>query len=144
MGDIITVYGDVDYDGFYRGEVAGRRGLVPSNFLRPASAADVGPRPRHPRPGAAVQPPKTTMPEDPATAGRSGPAFQEGLYGAPPMPPGTSAPQQRRPGEVPGAPVAQPVDPRDCVAASTAAGYVIAGPPSVDERLPRTGPTFRR
>lgn len=36
MGDVITVYGDVDYDGFYRGKLGPRRGLVPSNFLRPS------------------------------------------------------------------------------------------------------------
>ncbi|CAL8086983.1 unnamed protein product [Calicophoron daubneyi] len=34
-GDQITVYGEMDEDGFYSGELAdGRRGLVPSNFLR--------------------------------------------------------------------------------------------------------------
>ncbi|XP_043216673.1 peripheral-type benzodiazepine receptor-associated protein 1-like isoform X3 [Amphibalanus amphitrite] len=32
-GDIIHVYGDMDDDGFYIGEVNGVRGLVPSNFL---------------------------------------------------------------------------------------------------------------
>lgn len=32
-GDAITVYGDVDEDGFFVGELNGRRGLVPSNFL---------------------------------------------------------------------------------------------------------------
>lgn len=32
-GEIITIYGDMDDDGFYMGEVSGRRGLVPSNFL---------------------------------------------------------------------------------------------------------------
>jgi len=47
MGDVITVYGDVDYDGFYRGELAGRRGLVPSNFLRPSDSAAPAHRPRH-------------------------------------------------------------------------------------------------
>lgn len=34
-GDHIIVYGEMDEDGFYTGETAdGRRGLVPSNFLR--------------------------------------------------------------------------------------------------------------
>ncbi|KAF5403458.1 Peripheral-type benzodiazepine receptor-associated protein 1 [Paragonimus heterotremus] len=34
-GDRITVYGEMDADGFYSGQLAdGRRGLVPSNFLR--------------------------------------------------------------------------------------------------------------
>uniref|UniRef100_A0AC35TQ54 Fibronectin type-III domain-containing protein n=1 Tax=Rhabditophanes sp. KR3021 TaxID=114890 RepID=A0AC35TQ54_9BILA len=33
QGDIITVMGDVDEDGFYYGELNNVRGLVPSNFL---------------------------------------------------------------------------------------------------------------
>lgn len=41
-GDVITVYGDVDEDGFFVGELNGRRGLVPSNFLTTEpSSADV-------------------------------------------------------------------------------------------------------
>ncbi|XP_063310437.1 RIMS-binding protein 2 isoform X19 [Pelobates fuscus] len=32
-GDIITVFGEIDEDGFYYGELNGHRGLVPSNFL---------------------------------------------------------------------------------------------------------------
>ncbi|XP_037121607.1 RIMS-binding protein 2 isoform X1 [Syngnathus acus] len=32
-GDIIAVFGDIDEDGFYYGEINGHRGLVPSNFL---------------------------------------------------------------------------------------------------------------
>lgn len=32
-GDMLLVYGDMDDDGFYMGELNGRRGLVPSNFL---------------------------------------------------------------------------------------------------------------
>lgn len=35
-GDIIYVYGDMDDDGFYMGELGGHRGLVPSNFLQDA------------------------------------------------------------------------------------------------------------
>ncbi|XP_037533790.1 RIMS-binding protein 2-like [Nematolebias whitei] len=34
-GDIIYVLGDLDPDGFYYGDLHGRRGLVPSNFLQP-------------------------------------------------------------------------------------------------------------
>ncbi|KAM9811302.1 RIMS-binding protein 2-like [Syngnathus typhle] len=34
-GDIIYVLGDMDPDGFYYGDLQGRRGLVPSNFLQP-------------------------------------------------------------------------------------------------------------
>ncbi|CAL8352822.1 unnamed protein product [Lota lota] len=34
-GDIIYVFGDMDQDGFYYGDLHGQRGLVPSNFLQP-------------------------------------------------------------------------------------------------------------
>ncbi|XP_029301726.1 RIMS-binding protein 2 [Cottoperca gobio] len=33
-GDIIYVLGDMDQDGFYYGDLHGRRGLVPSNYLQ--------------------------------------------------------------------------------------------------------------
>ncbi|XP_051777041.1 RIMS-binding protein 2 isoform X5 [Erpetoichthys calabaricus] len=32
-GDILTVFGEIDEDGFYYGEINGHKGLVPSNFL---------------------------------------------------------------------------------------------------------------
>lgn len=32
-GDILLIFGDMDDDGFFMGELHGRRGLVPSNFL---------------------------------------------------------------------------------------------------------------
>lgn len=35
-GEVILVYGDMDEDGFYMGELDGVRGLVPSNFLAEA------------------------------------------------------------------------------------------------------------
>lgn len=35
-GDYIHVYGDMDEDGFFMGELDGVRGLVPSNFLTEA------------------------------------------------------------------------------------------------------------
>ncbi|XP_068583899.1 RIMS-binding protein 2-like [Cebidichthys violaceus] len=34
-GDLIYVLGDMDQDGFYYGDLHGRRGLVPSNYLQP-------------------------------------------------------------------------------------------------------------
>ncbi|XP_046892090.1 RIMS-binding protein 2-like isoform X2 [Hypomesus transpacificus] len=34
-GDIIYVIGDMDQDGFFYGDLHGRRGLVPSNYLQP-------------------------------------------------------------------------------------------------------------
>ncbi|BFZ05367.1 hypothetical protein BsWGS_08406 [Bradybaena similaris] len=33
-GDIVTVYGDMDEDGFFTGTINNRHGLVPSNFLQ--------------------------------------------------------------------------------------------------------------
>uniref|UniRef100_A0A6B2ED43 Putative peripheral benzodiazepine receptor prax-1 n=1 Tax=Phlebotomus kandelakii TaxID=1109342 RepID=A0A6B2ED43_9DIPT len=35
-GDVVLVYGEMDEDGFYMGELDGVRGLVPSNFLAEA------------------------------------------------------------------------------------------------------------
>ena len=32
-GDLLLVYGEMDDDGFFMGELNGKRGLVPSNFL---------------------------------------------------------------------------------------------------------------
>lgn len=34
------IFGEADEDGFYQGELNGIRGLVPSNFITPASPAD--------------------------------------------------------------------------------------------------------
>lgn len=42
-GQIILVYGDMDEDGFYMGELDGIRGLVPSNFLTDADSHQAGP-----------------------------------------------------------------------------------------------------
>ncbi|CAL1545027.1 unnamed protein product, partial [Lymnaea stagnalis] len=39
-GDIVLIYGDMDEDGFFTGEVNGQHGLVPSNFLQPAPLSD--------------------------------------------------------------------------------------------------------
>lgn len=43
QGDIITVYGEMDDDGFYMGELNGLRGLVPSNFLQSSPLSTLGP-----------------------------------------------------------------------------------------------------
>lgn len=42
-GEVILVYGEMDEDGFYMGEVDGVRGLVPSNFLAESPATNGGP-----------------------------------------------------------------------------------------------------
>ncbi|CAH2220197.1 peripheral-type benzodiazepine receptor-associated 1-like isoform X1 [Pelobates cultripes] len=39
-GDNITIYGAMDEDGFYYGELNGQRGLVPSNFLAPSPSEE--------------------------------------------------------------------------------------------------------
>ncbi|XP_069684047.1 RIMS-binding protein 2 isoform X8 [Periplaneta americana] len=51
-GNIIYVYGDMDDDGFYMGELDGVRGLVPSNFLTeaPPDYSNGGGGPRQGRP----------------------------------------------------------------------------------------------
>lgn len=41
-GQTILVYGDMDEDGFYMGEIDGVRGLVPSNFLAEADSHQGG------------------------------------------------------------------------------------------------------
>lgn len=41
-GQTILVYGDMDEDGFYMGEIDGVRGLVPSNFLAEADSHQAG------------------------------------------------------------------------------------------------------
>lgn len=38
-GEVILVYGEMDEDGFFMGELDGVRGLVPSNFLTEAVSA---------------------------------------------------------------------------------------------------------
>ncbi|CAG5130071.1 unnamed protein product, partial [Candidula unifasciata] len=39
-GDVVTIYGDMDEDGFFTGEVGDRCGLVPSNFLQPVPSSN--------------------------------------------------------------------------------------------------------
>lgn len=41
-GQTILVYGDMDEDGFFMGELDGIRGLVPSNFLTDADQHNQG------------------------------------------------------------------------------------------------------
>ncbi|KAM6984238.1 peripheral-type benzodiazepine receptor-associated protein 1 isoform 2-T2 [Tautogolabrus adspersus] len=51
-GEYIYVYGDMDDDGFYEGELMdGRRGLVPSNFVERVSDDDVLSGAHHPETG---------------------------------------------------------------------------------------------
>ncbi|PAV92121.1 hypothetical protein WR25_10651 [Diploscapter pachys] len=43
QGEIITVFGEMDEDGFYMGELNGQRGLVPSNFLQSSPLTSLAP-----------------------------------------------------------------------------------------------------
>ncbi|XP_078235526.1 RIMS-binding protein 2-like [Pogona vitticeps] len=42
-GDLVTILGSMDDDGFYYAEIRGQKGLVPSNFLEAVASEDVGP-----------------------------------------------------------------------------------------------------
>ncbi|XP_076237563.1 RIMS binding protein isoform X7 [Calliopsis andreniformis] len=83
-GNEIYVYGDLDEDGFYKGELNGVRGLVPSNFLAEApdqpSQGQLPPENRRPPgqsqgPGARGPPPP---PREPPPAHRRGKGEGEG------------------------------------------------------------------
>ncbi|XP_070699772.1 peripheral-type benzodiazepine receptor-associated protein 1 [Pempheris klunzingeri] len=69
-GDIIHVFGDMDEDGFFYGDLNGHRGLVPSNFLQalPEDApAEQAPPPPAPEPKKESQDARTSSaePQDP-------------------------------------------------------------------------------
>lgn len=63
-GDVIYVYGDMDEDGFFFGELHGLRGLVPSNFLTeaPPDYAEGQRRTPHGAPMQAKGEPRTLPP----------------------------------------------------------------------------------
>uniref|UniRef100_A0A5F9DF23 RIMS binding protein 2 n=1 Tax=Oryctolagus cuniculus TaxID=9986 RepID=A0A5F9DF23_RABIT len=67
-GDIITVFGEIDEDGFYYGELNGQKGLVPSNFLEEVPddvevhLSDAPTRPPASRVSRAARPPSPPQP----------------------------------------------------------------------------------
>uniref|UniRef100_A0A8D8M6V8 RIMS-binding protein 2 n=1 Tax=Cacopsylla melanoneura TaxID=428564 RepID=A0A8D8M6V8_9HEMI len=77
-GDIIYVYGGMDDDGFYMGELGGHRGLVPSNFL--VEAPDYGEPPPGHGPGARG-PPLPPREGVPLARGSPGPVANVGTGG---------------------------------------------------------------
>ncbi|KAL1454406.1 hypothetical protein WDU94_010668 [Cyamophila willieti] len=77
-GDIIYVYGGMDDDGFYMGELGGHRGLVPSNFL--VEAPDYGEPPPGHGPGARG-PPLPPREGVPVARGSPGPGANMGPGG---------------------------------------------------------------
>ncbi|XP_064835470.1 LOW QUALITY PROTEIN: peripheral-type benzodiazepine receptor-associated protein 1-like [Oncorhynchus masou masou] len=55
-GDIIYVFGDMDDDGFFYGDLNGHKGLVPSNFLQAAPEAAGKAPPFDPQPPSVSEP----------------------------------------------------------------------------------------
>ncbi|CAB1316872.1 unnamed protein product [Coregonus sp. 'balchen'] len=55
-GDIIYVFGDMDDDGFFYGDLNGHKGLVPSNFLQAAPEAAGKAPPFDPQPPPVAEP----------------------------------------------------------------------------------------
>uniref|UniRef100_A0A915AXX1 RIMS-binding protein 2 n=1 Tax=Parascaris univalens TaxID=6257 RepID=A0A915AXX1_PARUN len=78
-GDVITVFGEMDEDGFYMGELNGVRGLVPSNFLQTSPPSSLMPPQMPPmqqvqQPSQPIPPITVAVPEQPRAKGV---AFQE-------------------------------------------------------------------
>ncbi|XP_053702725.1 peripheral-type benzodiazepine receptor-associated protein 1 isoform X9 [Synchiropus splendidus] len=68
-GDVIHVFGDMDEDGFFYGDLNGQRGLVPSNFLQ--AVPETAPAPEHKKESQETrtcspqpQPPEPMIPEE--------------------------------------------------------------------------------
>ncbi|XP_071027339.1 peripheral-type benzodiazepine receptor-associated protein 1-like isoform X7 [Oncorhynchus clarkii lewisi] len=87
-GDVIYVFGDMDDDGFFYGDLNGHKGLVPSNFLQAMPEAPRKAPPPDPQPPPLAEPrrelqvsPSTSMkqttpeevPHSPLQTGLSGP-----------------------------------------------------------------------
>ncbi|VDK46035.1 unnamed protein product, partial [Gongylonema pulchrum] len=77
-GDVITVYGEMDEDGFYMGELNGIRGLVPSNFLHTSPPNSLLPSQMPPQLQQSSQAvPPITIPVPEQQAKSRGVVFQE-------------------------------------------------------------------
>ncbi|XP_024901314.1 RIMS-binding protein 2 isoform X1 [Pteropus alecto] len=99
-GDIITVFGEIDEDGFYYGELNGQKGLVPSNFLEEVPddvevyLSDVPSRPAQEPPPRAKA--KRVPPEGSGTARREPSPTARLHAGSPASPVGTGSPGRGR------------------------------------------------
>ncbi|XP_029546180.1 peripheral-type benzodiazepine receptor-associated protein 1 isoform X1 [Salmo trutta] len=89
-GDVIYVFGDMDDDGFFYGDLNGHKGLVPSNFLQAIPEAPRKAPPPDPQPRPLAEPrrelqvsPSTSMeqttpeevPHSPLQTGVTGPVY---------------------------------------------------------------------
>lgn len=83
-GEVILVYGEMDEDGFFMGELDGVRGLVPSNFLTeapdqynntpgPVSAGAINIQRNQNTQNTAVNPNRNSLPAQPTGPGARGP-----------------------------------------------------------------------
>ncbi|XP_022601817.1 peripheral-type benzodiazepine receptor-associated protein 1 [Seriola dumerili] len=138
-GDIIHVFGDMDEDGFFYGDLNGHRGLVPSNFLQalPEEApAELVSAPPPPEPKKESQDPGTSSTE-PQHPQRS--ATEESLHARtePPLPDPTEH-THLAPKLAPTASPASALDPAPGPAVSPAAVEACGSPPAP---LPADSPT---
>ncbi|XP_073744965.1 RIMS-binding protein 2 isoform X9 [Callorhinus ursinus] len=99
-GDIITVFGEIDEDGFYYGELNGQKGLVPSNFLEEVPddvEVYLSDAPCHyPRDAPMRSKAKRVPPEGSGTARRAPSPTAHLHSGSPPSSVGTGSPGRGR------------------------------------------------
>ncbi|XP_069353485.1 RIMS-binding protein 2 isoform X7 [Eulemur rufifrons] len=99
-GDIITVFGEIDEDGFYYGELNGQKGLVPSNFLEEVPAdveVYLSDAPSHPSQDAAVRSKAKRVPPEGSGTARRAPSPTVHLHsGSPPSSMGSGSPGRGR------------------------------------------------
>ncbi|XP_016058661.1 PREDICTED: RIMS-binding protein 2 [Miniopterus natalensis] len=99
-GDIISVFGEIDEDGFYYGELNGQKGLVPSNFLEEVPddvevyLSDAPSHPVHDTPARAKA--KRVPPEGSGTARRAPSPTAHLHSGSPASSVGTGSPGRGR------------------------------------------------
>ncbi|XP_045390257.1 RIMS-binding protein 2 isoform X3 [Lemur catta] len=99
-GDIITVFGEIDEDGFYYGELNGQKGLVPSNFLEEVPAdveVYLSDAPSHHSQDAPVRSKAKRVPPEGSGTARRAPSPTVHLHsGSPPSSMGSGSPGRGR------------------------------------------------
>ncbi|XP_074177133.1 RIMS-binding protein 2 isoform X12 [Rhinolophus sinicus] len=99
-GDIITVFGEIDEDGFYYGELNGQKGLVPSNFLEEVPddvEVYLSDAPSHCSQDAPMHSKAKRVPPEGAGTARTAPSPTAHLHsGSPASPMGTGSPGRGR------------------------------------------------